>query len=168
MVKVCARLVAEYRATDHGLTGSRLLAGSFFGMGRKMKTVLITGNVGTGKRELAAVIEKRLFDLSLQSYYLGISNVQTGLDSDIGGSFLDRDEQIRRLGELSRIMTDAGLIFISTFDGATDYDIERIRKLNSPNELFVVHLGDNEFEQGRTIAALFPGVRITCKDRRDY
>ncbi len=118
------------------------------------KTVLITGKVGTGKRELAANIEKRLFDLKLQSYYLGISNVQSGLDSDIGGSFLDRDEQIRRLGELSRIMTDAGLIFISTFDGATDYDIDRIRKLNSPNELFVIHLGDDEFESTSVDIAL--------------
>jgi len=118
------------------------------------KTVLITGKVNTGKRELAAALEKRLFNLNLHSYYLGIGNVKGGLDSDIGDTFLDRDEQIRRLGELSRIMTDAGLIFISTFDGATDYDLDRFRKLNSPNELFVVHLGENEFESNNVDIAL--------------
>ncbi len=109
----------------------------------KGKTVLITGTKGVGKRELAAKLEKSLFDLSLRTYYLGMANVKGGLDSDIDDQFLNRDEHIRRLGELARIMTDAGLIFISTFDDADEYDLERIRQLNEPNELIVVNMGKN-------------------------
>ena len=110
----------------------------------RAKTVLITGALHTGKRAIAVALEQRLFKNNFQSYYLGISAVQSGLDSDIGKENADRTEQIRRLGELSRIMSDAGLLFITTFDAATSEDIARIRKLNSPNELFVVHCGPKE------------------------
>ncbi|MCD6396173.1 MAG: adenylyl-sulfate kinase [Spirochaetaceae bacterium] len=74
-------------------------------------------------------------------------NVKSGLNSDIGDQFLSRDEHIRRLGELSRIMTDAGLIFISTLDDADEYDLESIRQLNSPNELIVVNVGKNNLDE---------------------
>ena len=111
------------------------------------KTVLVTGAVGVGKRELASRLEKSLFDLNLRTYYLGMVNVKSGLDSDIGDQFLNRDEHFRRLGELSRIMTDAGLIFISTLDDADEYDLERIRQLNSPNELIVVNVGKNSLDE---------------------
>jgi len=110
------------------------------------KTVLLTGAAGTGKRDIAQKLEKRLFDSNLQAYYLGFSNVQSGLDCDIPLGFSTRDEHVRRLGELSRIITDSGQIFITIYDGADDYDIEKLKRLSSPNELFVVIVGQSLFK----------------------
>ncbi|MFA7172833.1 MAG: sulfate adenylyltransferase subunit CysN [Kiritimatiellia bacterium] len=110
------------------------------------KTVLLTGATGTCKREVAKKLEKRLFDSNLQAYYLGPGNVQSGLDCDIPRDFATRDEHVRRLGELARIITDSGQIFITIDDGAGDYDIEKLKRLCYPNELFVVTVGESLFK----------------------
>ena len=113
----------------------------------KGKMVVITGVKGVGKHHVAKKLEQQLFKLNMNSYYLGAANVAGGLDADIGDAFLDRDEHIRRIGELSRIMTDAGLILITPVDNADDYDLDKLKLLNSPNELIVINLGDSIFEQ---------------------
>ncbi|HNX52960.1 MAG TPA: sulfate adenylyltransferase subunit CysN, partial [Pontiellaceae bacterium] len=102
------------------------------------KTVLFVGPASGGKQDLARRLELKLFDKGLQAYYLGVPSLLEGLDADIGQNFRDRDEHIRRIGELARIMTDAGLIFISSLERADEYDLQRLKILNSPNELFVV------------------------------
>jgi sulfate adenylyltransferase large subunit len=107
----------------------------------KGKALLITGNKGVGKHDFAKNLEKALFDLNMQSYYLGMSGIVKGLDADIGDSFWDWDEHIRRLGELTRIFTDAGLIVIAPLNEADSFDIKKLRRLNFPNELLVVNLG---------------------------
>ena len=107
----------------------------------KGKTLIVTGSKGVGKHEFAKNLEKALFDLNMQSYYLGMSGIVKGLDADIGDSFWDWDEHIRRLGELTRIFTDAGLIVIAPLSGADSFDIKKLRRLNFPNELLVINLG---------------------------
>jgi len=111
------------------------------------KTVVITGKRDTAILEVAKNLEKQLFRLNMNSYYLGVDNVISGLDADINDSFPDRDEHIRRLGELARIMTDAGLIFITAVREAGDYELQRLKKLNYPNELLVVNLGASNFSE---------------------
>jgi len=110
------------------------------------KTVLFVGPASGGKQDMARRLELKLFDKGLQAYYLGVPSLLEGLDADIGQNFRDRDEHIRRIGELARIMTDAGLIFISSLERADEYDLQRLKILNSPNELFVVSLGGNPFK----------------------
>ena len=110
------------------------------------KTVLLTGPVGTNSRDIAKALEKRLFDGNLQAYYLGARNVRSGLDCDIPRGFASRDEHVRRLGELARIITDSGQIFITIYDGADDYDIEKLKQLSYPNEFFVVSVGESLFK----------------------
>ena len=56
---------------------------------------------------------------------------------------MGRDEHVRRLGELARIMTDAGLIFITAIDDLDDYELEKLKLLNSPNEILVINVGRN-------------------------
>ncbi|MFC1467274.1 sulfate adenylyltransferase subunit CysN [Verrucomicrobiota bacterium] len=112
----------------------------------KGKTVLFVGDVGVDKLDLARRLELQLFNAGRQSYYLGISSLLEGLDADIGSNFFDRDEHIRRVGELSRILTDSGLIFISSLDRADEVDLQKLKILNSPNELFVVNVGDNTLQ----------------------
>jgi bifunctional enzyme CysN/CysC len=113
----------------------------------KGKTVVITGNRDSAFQELAKKLEQQLFKLNMNSYYLGLSNLANGLDADINNDFWDRDEHIRRIGELARIMTDAGLIFITTIGDADDYDTQRLKLLNSPNDLLVVSLGDEQLKK---------------------
>ena len=112
----------------------------------KGKLVVITGVEGVGKHDVAKRLEQQLFNLNMNSYYLGAGNVAGGLDADIGDAFWDRDEHIRRIGELSRIMTDAGLILITPINNADDYDLEKLKMLNSPNELLVINIGDSILE----------------------
>jgi hypothetical protein len=71
-----------------------------------------------------------------------MSSVTKGLDADIGDSFWDWDEHIRRIGELTRILTDAGLIVIAPINGADSFDLKKLRALNHPNDLMVINLGD--------------------------
>ena len=113
----------------------------------KGKTVVFTGGLDSAFKELAKRLEQQLFKFNMSSYYLGLSNLASGLDADINDDFWDRDEHIRRIGELARIMTDAGLIFITTINDADDYDTQRLKLLNSPNELLVVSLGDENLEK---------------------
>lgn len=109
--------------------------------GHKGKSVLFIGD-DSRKNDLAKLLELRLFTDGLQSYYLGLNSLMEGLEADIGDNFWDREEHIRRIGELGRIMTDAGLIFISALDRIDEYDLTRLKHLNSPNELLVIRVGN--------------------------
>ena len=113
----------------------------------KGKTIVVTGQNSSAVQELAKQLERHLFRLNMNSYYLGLSSIDSGLDADITQDIPDRDEQIRRIGELARILTGAGLIFITALADADDYDLHRLKLLNSPNELLVVNLGDNVFKE---------------------
>ncbi len=108
----------------------------------KGKWVLFIGD-DPRTSKLAKDLEYKLFNKRLQSYYLGLSSLTEGLEADIGDSFWDREEHIRRIGELGRILTDAGLIFISSLERVDDYDLTRLKALNSPNELLVIAIGES-------------------------
>ncbi len=107
------------------------------------KFVLITGDDGVGKEILAHALERKLFYANFKAYYLELGDVMSGLDADIGDE--SRDEHLRRLGELARILTDSGQIFITSLSHVDDYDLEMLELLNKPNEIVVVHVGDNSF-----------------------
>ncbi len=108
--------------------------------------VLISGPADIGKKDLAKALEEDLFNSGRSVYYLGLSDSLLGIDTDIdeGG---DRDEYLRRLGEISHLFTDAGLILITTVSGLDDYELEMINLLNQPNDCRVVNVGDNHFNK---------------------
>ncbi len=105
------------------------------------KTVLVTGGSTIAVQTFGKELEQRLFRLNLNSYYLGYSSLSRGLASDVADIRSEHDAQIRRLGELSRILTDAGLIFITALPEADRYTVERLKLLSQPNELLTVELG---------------------------
>jgi bifunctional enzyme CysN/CysC len=115
--------------------------------GHRAKFIVFTGVPGTGKRSVAKALEQGLFDNRLNAYYLGVANIDRGLDADLGYSVDNAGERLRRIGELARIITDAGLIFITTIDDADDYDIETLKLLNEPSDILVVNLGENTFSR---------------------
>jgi sulfate adenylyltransferase large subunit len=119
------------------------------------KAIIVTGKNGSNQRDIAKHLERELFRINMNAYYLGASNLLGGLDADLGNSFLEHGEHVRRLGELARILTDAGMIFISAVDDINDYDLEQLRILNYPNELLIVSVGES------TLKKHHPDVELT-------
>ena len=91
------------------------------------------------------MLEKRLFEENCLTYYLGIENMESGLGADVIDVHERMEEHIRRLGELARIITDSGQIFITAVNDVDDYDLEILKMLNAPHEILVVNVGTNPF-----------------------
>ena len=128
------------RAWDRSAITPNLRASRY---NQRATLVLIAGPAGAGKARLAKALEERLFARGKAVYYLGLSNAvggEAGLrDSD------QRDEFLRRIGEVSHLMTDAGLILIAAVSDLDDEELKLIRALNSPGELLVIGVGESRF-----------------------
>jgi bifunctional enzyme CysN/CysC len=114
--------------------------------GHKGKSIVICGD--DRRKQIAHELESALFSAHYQCYYCGIENVRAGLDADLSDSEDFSFERIHHLGELSRILTDAGLIVISTIDSIDENDLSTLRKLNAPYEMIVVGAGINAMFSG--------------------
>lgn len=77
--------------------------------------VWFTGLSGSGKSTLAGALEQALHPLGVSTYLLDGDNVRHGLCNDLGFSDADRRENIRRVGEVARLMVDAGLVVLTAF-----------------------------------------------------
>ncbi len=114
----------------------------------KAKFVVFTGRGGNGAedaaRNFARELEKTLFRRNLKSYYLGISNLILGLDADLVYDQHARHDHLRRLGELARILTDSGQIFITSVPDLDEYEVRSLEMLNKPNEILVISVGPSE------------------------
>lgn len=98
-----------------------------------------TGLSGAGKSTLAMAVEKELFKRGRHTYVLDGDNVRHGLNSDLGFSPEDRTENIRRIGHVSALMADAGLIVVSAFISPYRDDRDHARSCCPSNfhEIFV-------------------------------
>lgn len=95
----------------------------------KGKILWFTGFSGAGKSTLAHALEEQLHDYGTRTYVLDGDNVRKGLCKDLGFSEQDRVENIRRIGEMSRIMMDAGLIVMTAFISPFKRDRRIVRDL---------------------------------------
>jgi len=91
------------------------------------RVVWLTGLSGAGKSTVATELERELFNLGMQAYVLDGDKVRHGLCSDLGFSPDDRRENIRRIGEMAKIMADAGFICITAFISPYRTDREAVR-----------------------------------------
>jgi bifunctional enzyme CysN/CysC len=89
--------------------------------------VWLTGLSGAGKSTLAMALERRLFDLGWSVYTLDGDNVRRGLNADLGFAPEDRQENIRRIGEVASLFADAGVVCITAFISPYRDDRERAR-----------------------------------------
>lgn len=112
--------------------------------GHKAKFVVFTGSSADARPErahgLAKLLEERLFNSGFKAYYLGIRNVNLGLED--GRTDTGSIEGIRHLGELARILTDSGQIFITSMPDLDQYDLRDLEILNRPNEILVINVGN--------------------------
>ncbi|WP_240699081.1 sulfate adenylyltransferase subunit CysN [Sphingomonas sp. AAP5] len=83
--------------------------------GQTPRLLWFTGLSGSGKSTIANLVEKKLFALGRHSFLLDGDNVRHGLNKDLGFTDADRVENIRRIGEVAKLMTDAGLIVLTAF-----------------------------------------------------
>jgi bifunctional enzyme CysN/CysC len=113
--------------------------------GHRSKFVLVAGASDAANKAVAAALEQRLFDDSCFAYYLGLANIDRGLDVDVLDTFDQREERVRRLGELARILTGSGQILITTITDVDSDDIQNLKALSAPNEILVVIVGSKDY-----------------------
>jgi len=102
--------------------------------------VWLTGLSGAGKTTIAEELEHRLHALGFHTYTLDGDNLRTGLNRDLGFSAADRVENIRRVGEIARLMIDAGLIVIAAFISPFRSDRRLARSLVAPDQFIEIHV----------------------------
>lgn len=99
----------------------------------------LTGLSGSGKSTIAMEVERRLFSKGYQVFVLDGDNIRQGLNSDLGFSPEDRAENIRRIGEVAHLFTQAGMIVIAAFISPYRADRDRARTA-SPGMFHEIHV----------------------------
>ncbi|MBS4199264.1 adenylyl-sulfate kinase [Bacillus sp. FJAT-49732] len=108
--------------------------------GHKSAILWFTGLSASGKSTLCVEIEKRLFALGMSTYVLDGDNIRHGLNKNLGFSPEDRSENIRRIGEVSRLLVDAGIITLTAFISPYRKDRELVRNLVDHYEFIEVYV----------------------------
>ena len=99
-----------------------------------------TGLSGAGKSTIANLVEKKLHRMNRHTFLLDGDNVRHGLNKDLGFTEADRVENIRRVGEVARLMTDAGLIVITAFISPFRQERAMVREMMAPGEFIEIHI----------------------------
>jgi bifunctional enzyme CysN/CysC len=89
--------------------------------------VWFTGLSGSGKSTIANAVAERLLDIGRPAYVLDGDNLRHGLNADLGFSAADRAENVRRVGEVARLMADAGLVVLVPVISPYRADRDRVR-----------------------------------------
>ncbi len=97
-------------------------------MGHKAATVWFTGLSGSGKSTIARAAEDALVKRDIKAFILDGDNIRHGLNANLGFSPADRSENIRRIGEVCRLFTDAGLIVFAAFISPYRADRDLVRR----------------------------------------
>lgn len=107
-------------------------------LGHRSATVWFTGLSGSGKSTIARQVEQRLVEDGRAAYLLDGDNVRHGLNGDLGFTAADREENIRRVGEVCRLLCDAGLLVLATFISPYERDRARVRQLHADGQFIEV------------------------------
>ena len=102
-----------------------------------------TGLSGSGKSTLANAVNVALYEKGYSSYVLDGDNIRHGLCKDLGFSDLDREENIRRIGEVSKLFLDAGIIVLTAFVSPFRVDRENARSLVGKNDFIEIYCSAN-------------------------
>ena len=99
-------------------------------LGQKGATLWFTGLSGSGKSTVAVALEKELLARGNIAYRLDGDNVRLGINKNLGFTAEDRHENIRRIGEVSKLFCDTGIITLSSFISPYRHDRDVVRKLH--------------------------------------
>jgi adenylylsulfate kinase len=145
LTRVGGRVTADYRR--------RIL-------GHGSATIWLTGLSGSGKSTIAFAVEEALLKRGVVAYVLDGDNVRFGLNRDLGFSPEDRTENIRRIGEVCRLLHDAGIIVMSAFISPYREDRQQVRALHPPGGFVEVHVATPlEVCESRDVKGLYAKAR---------
>ena len=131
------------------------------GMKNQTARVLwFTGLSGSGKSTIANAVEKQLFVMNRHTFLLDGDNVRHGINRDLGFTEADRIENIRRVGEVARLMADAGLIVLTAFISPFRAERQMVREMLEPGE-FVEIFVDTPLDvaEARDVKGLYKKAR---------
>ncbi|WP_435164909.1 sulfate adenylyltransferase subunit CysN [Falsirhodobacter sp. 1013] len=128
--------------------------------GQKARVVWFTGLSGSGKSTIANLVEKKLHSMGRHSFLLDGDNVRHGLNRDLGFTDADRVENIRRVGEVARLMTDAGLIVLTAFISPFRSERRMVRDLMAEGEFIEVFVNTPlAIAESRDVKGLYKKAR---------
>lgn len=107
--------------------------------GHRSVILWFTGLSGAGKSTLAHAVEERLHQLKMNTFVFDGDNVRHGLCADLGFSQEDRVENIRRIGEMSKLIIEAGVIALTAFISPFRADRDRVRALVNDGDFIEVY-----------------------------
>jgi bifunctional enzyme CysN/CysC len=127
---------------------------------QKPAVIWLTGLSGSGKSTIANVVEKKLARMNRHTFLLDGDNVRHGLNKDLGFTEADRIENIRRVGEVAKLMTDAGLIVITAFISPFRSERDMVRGMMQPGEFLEVFVDTPlEVAEARDVKGLYAKAR---------
>jgi len=128
--------------------------------GHRSATVWFTGLSGSGKSTIAVALEKALWERGVHAFVLDGDNVRHGLNKNLVFSPADRTENIRRIGEVAKLFTDAGIIALTAFISPYRADRDQVRAIMQPGD-FIEVLVDCPLEvcEQRDVKGLYQKAR---------
>ncbi len=127
---------------------------------QKPRVLWFTGLSGSGKSTIANEVEKKLAVMNRHTFLLDGDNIRHGLNKDLGFTESDRIENIRRIGEVAKLMTDAGLIVLTAFISPFRADRQLVRDMMDEAEFIEIHVDTPlEVAEARDVKGLYKKAR---------
>lgn len=127
---------------------------------QKPAVLWFTGLSGSGKSTLADRVEQELHQKGFKTYLLDGDNIRHGLNNNIDFSEEGRKENIRRIGEVAKLFTDAGIIVLTAFISPFREDRDRVRAMLGAGEFIEIHVDcPLEVCEGRDVKGLYAKAR---------
>jgi bifunctional enzyme CysN/CysC len=127
---------------------------------QKPMVLWFTGLSGAGKSTIANLVDRKLTRMNRHTFLLDGDNVRHGLNKDLGFTTGDRVENIRRAGEVARLMVDSGLIVIASFISPFRSERRMVRELLPPGEFLEVHIDTPlDVAESRDVKGLYKKAR---------
>ena len=122
--------------------------------------VFFTGLSGSGKSTIANALDQKLHDLKVSTYVLDGDNIRRGINSDLTFSPEDRSENIRRIGEISKLFVDSGLVVLAAFVAPYNKDRNFIRDMVGRDNYIEVFVNASlEVCESRDVKGLYAKAR---------
>jgi bifunctional enzyme CysN/CysC len=127
---------------------------------QRPRLLWFTGLSGAGKSSIANLVQKKLYALGKHSFLLDGDNIRHGLNKDLGFTDADRVENIRRIGEVAKLMTDAGLIVLTAFISPFRAERRMVREMSLPDEFIEIYVETPlEVAEQRDVKGLYKKAR---------